>query len=43
MSPAAIIAPSILAADFAELGKQCSDTIEQGADVSMFKICASYL
>jgi hypothetical protein len=32
MSPPAIIAPSILAADFGALGKACSDTIEQGAD-----------
>lgn len=32
MSPAAIIAPSILAADFAKLGAECSDTIECGAD-----------
>ncbi|KAF2278233.1 ribulose-phosphate 3-epimerase [Westerdykella ornata] len=32
MSPPAIIAPSILSADFAELGKACSDTIKQGAD-----------
>ncbi|KAF2750948.1 Ribulose-phosphate 3-epimerase [Sporormia fimetaria CBS 119925] len=32
MSPPAIIAPSILSADFAELGKACSDTISQGAD-----------
>ncbi|KAF2705141.1 Ribulose-phosphate 3-epimerase [Pleomassaria siparia CBS 279.74] len=32
MSPAAIIAPSILSADFAELGKACADTIAQGAD-----------
>jgi ribulose-phosphate 3-epimerase len=32
MSPAAIIAPSILSADFAELGRACSDTISQGAD-----------
>lgn len=31
MSPPAIIAPSILSADFAALGKACSDTIEQGA------------
>lgn len=35
MGPPAIIAPSILAADFAELGRACSDTIEQGADVRM--------
>lgn len=32
MSPPAIIAPSILSADFAALGKACSDTIGQGAD-----------
>jgi len=32
MSPPAIIAPSILSADFAELGRACSDTIAQGAD-----------
>ncbi|KAK4635532.1 Ribulose-phosphate 3-epimerase [Fulvia fulva] len=32
MAPAAIIAPSILSADFGALGKACSDTIEQGAD-----------
>lgn len=32
MAPQAIVAPSILSADFASLGKQCSDTIEQGAD-----------
>lgn len=32
MSPQAIIAPSILSADFAKLGKECSDTIDQGAD-----------
>ncbi|RMZ92330.1 hypothetical protein DV736_g433, partial [Chaetothyriales sp. CBS 134916] len=30
--PSTIIAPSILSADFAALGKACSDTIEQGAD-----------
>jgi hypothetical protein len=35
MAPPAIIAPSILSADFAELGKACSDTIAQGADVRM--------
>lgn len=29
MAPPAIIAPSILAADFANLGKECSDTIEK--------------
>ena len=32
MSPPAIIAPSILSADFGALGKACSDTIIQGAD-----------
>lgn len=32
MTPPAIIAPSILSADFAALGKACSDTISQGAD-----------
>ena len=32
MSPSAIIAPSILSADFAALGKACSDTISAGAD-----------
>ncbi|KAF4552309.1 Ribulose-phosphate 3-epimerase-like protein [Elsinoe fawcettii] len=32
MAPAAIIAPSILSADFGSLGKACSDTIAQGAD-----------
>ncbi|KAF2009882.1 Ribulose-phosphate 3-epimerase [Aaosphaeria arxii CBS 175.79] len=32
MSPPAIIAPSILSADFAELGRACSHTIGQGAD-----------
>merc|ERR1711939_540874 len=32
MSPAAIIAPSILSADFADLGKECSNTIARGAD-----------
>lgn len=32
MSPPAIIAPSILSADFANLGKACSTTIEQDAD-----------
>ena len=31
MSPAAIIAPSILSADFANLGAECSRTIAQGA------------
>ena len=32
MSPQAIIAPSILSADFGALGKACSDTVAQGAD-----------
>jgi len=32
MSPAAIIAPSILSADFADLGNECSTKIKQGAD-----------
>ncbi|KAK7521956.1 Ribulose-phosphate 3-epimerase-like protein [Phyllosticta citricarpa] len=32
MTPPAIIAPSILSADFAALGQACSDTIAQGAD-----------
>jgi ribulose-phosphate 3-epimerase len=32
MSPAAIIAPSILSADFANLGAECSNTIKNGAD-----------
>ena len=32
MSPPAIIAPSILSADFAALGAACSDTIGNGAD-----------
>ncbi|KAK4039766.1 Ribulose-phosphate 3-epimerase-like protein [Parachaetomium inaequale] len=32
MAPKAIIAPSILSADFADLGAACSRTIEQGAD-----------
>ena len=32
MSPQAIIAPSILSADFGSLGQACSDTISQGAD-----------
>ncbi len=31
MSPPAIIAPSILSADFGALGAACSDTIDQGA------------
>jgi ribulose-phosphate 3-epimerase len=32
MSPPAIIAPSILSADFGTLGSECSTKIEQGAD-----------
>lgn len=32
MSPPAIIAPSILSADFAVLGNECSTKIAQGAD-----------
>ncbi|KAK3996327.1 putative ribulose-phosphate 3-epimerase [Cladorrhinum sp. PSN332] len=32
MAPSAIIAPSILSADFADLGAACSRTIKQGAD-----------
>lgn len=32
MSPPAIIAPSILSADFAALGQACRDTIGHGAD-----------
>ncbi|KAK1764660.1 ribulose-phosphate 3-epimerase [Phialemonium atrogriseum] len=32
MAPPAIIAPSILSADFGNLGHDCSRTIEQGAD-----------
>jgi len=32
MAPQAIIAPSILSADFGALGKACSDTISHGAD-----------
>ncbi|KAF2460050.1 Ribulose-phosphate 3-epimerase-like protein [Lineolata rhizophorae] len=32
MSPPAIIAPSILSADFAKLGKECSDTVNNGCD-----------
>ena len=31
MAPPAVIAPSILSADFGALGAACSDTIEQGA------------
>ena len=32
MSPPAIIAPSILSADFGALGAACSETISNGAD-----------
>lgn len=32
MAPNPIIAPSILSADFADLGAECSRTIQQGAD-----------
>ncbi|KAI9904733.1 hypothetical protein N3K66_001262 [Trichothecium roseum] len=32
MAPNAIIAPSILSADFAQLGRDCARTMEQGAD-----------
>lgn len=32
MAPKTIIAPSILSADFADLGRACSTTISQGAD-----------
>lgn len=32
MAPKAIIAPSILSADFAQLGAECVKTMEQGAD-----------
>lgn len=32
MPPQAIIAPSILSADFASLGAACTDTISHGAD-----------
>ncbi|VUC27108.1 unnamed protein product [Clonostachys rosea] len=32
MSPNAIIAPSILSADFAQLGAECARTMDQGAD-----------
>ncbi|KAK4240693.1 hypothetical protein C8A03DRAFT_13009 [Achaetomium macrosporum] len=32
MAPKSIIAPSILSADFADLGAECSRTMEQGAD-----------
>lgn len=32
MAPNAIIAPSILSADFAKLGAECAKTMDQGAD-----------
>ncbi|KAF3769206.1 hypothetical protein M406DRAFT_107760 [Cryphonectria parasitica EP155] len=32
MAPSAIIAPSILSADFAKLGAECAKTMDQGAD-----------
>lgn len=32
MAPPAIIAPSILSADFAKLGEECANTIGHGAD-----------
>lgn len=32
MTPPAIVAPSILSADFAALGEACSTTMSQGAD-----------
>lgn len=32
MAPKTLIAPSILSADFAQLGAECVRTIEQGAD-----------
>ena len=32
MPPKAIIAPSILSADFAQLGADCAKTMDQGAD-----------
>lgn len=32
MAPKAIIAPSILSADFAQLGHDCARTMDQGAD-----------
>lgn len=41
MSPPAIIAPSILSADFAALGQACSDTIKQGADWLHVSLCAA--
>jgi ribulose-phosphate 3-epimerase len=32
MCPPAVIAPSILSADFSQLGKECSDKLDQGSD-----------
>lgn len=32
MAPKTLIAPSILSADFAQLGAECARTMEQGAD-----------
>ena len=32
MAPKPIIAPSILSADFAQLGAECAKTMDQGAD-----------
>lgn len=46
MAPKTIIAPSILSADFAELGSQCAKTMEQGADwlhVDIMYECLSFL
>ena len=32
MGPPAIVAPSILSADFAQLGQECSKTMDNGCD-----------
>lgn len=32
MAPKTVIAPSILSADFAQLGAECARTMDQGAD-----------
>lgn len=32
MAPKTVIAPSILSADFAQLGAECKRTMDQGAD-----------
>ena len=32
MAPPAVINPSVLSADFAKLGQECTDTIARGAD-----------